>query len=105
MSKVFDRGKESDIIKGFSNSVGEYECDVVTFCSCVFVLLGSLLLESYDQNLGCELFPRHGYSSKFQFLNWLVRRIAYVAKSGCKWNLDAQFSESNRFLFLLLARV
>ncbi|KAI3888672.1 hypothetical protein MKW92_011656, partial [Papaver armeniacum] len=105
MGGVFDRGKGSDSIKRFFSYTGKYKYGFVTFPPCVIFLLWSALLEQYNRELDCKLFPSHGYPPALRFLNSLSIRIVYdVAISG-ELNLDAKFSEGNKLLFQLLARV
>ncbi|KAI3912617.1 hypothetical protein MKW92_005464, partial [Papaver armeniacum] len=105
MGGVFDRGKGSDSIKRFFSHTGKYKYGFVTFPPCVIFLPGSALLEQYNRELGCKLFRSHGYPPALGFLNSLSIRIVYVVAISGELNLDAKFSEGNKLLFHLLARV
>lgn len=69
ISRVIDRGKEFQLIEGFSYLVDEGYFDTTTS---PVIVLGSVLMETYNEDWVCELVMRLAYPSDLRYMDSLV---------------------------------
>lgn len=101
---IYDRGKLFDFLKGYFSLAETYKIGVDTTIFCELVLLGSILKDNYKEEWVYQLVLKHGSQVNWLVATWIIFVSMIITNvESKKWT--AAFSETNRLLFFLLARV